>query len=70
VPSSDTAILHDQVGFYNSQLMKESIRCIEGMITSHVNHFSLYGHSRIDNVESMQKLWSKILVELSKLKSH
>jgi hypothetical protein len=28
VPSSDTTTLHDQVGFYNSQLMKESIRCI------------------------------------------
>lgn len=37
------------------------------MIASHVNHFSTYGHSRIDNVEEMQKLWSKILVELSKL---
>ena len=68
-PSSDTQTLREQVGFYNSQLMKESIRCMEGMITSHVNHFSVYGHSRIDNMDSMQTIWSQVLVELSKLKA-
>ena len=69
IPSSETKTLRDQVGFYNSQLMKESIRCVEGMISSHVNHFSMYGHSRIDNMDSMQKIWSQVLVELSKLKA-
>jgi ssRNA-specific RNase YbeY (16S rRNA maturation enzyme) len=37
------------------------------MIQSHINHFSGYGHTRIDNVDKMQKIWSNILVELSKL---
>lgn len=69
IPSTNTQTLKDQVGFYNSQLMKESIRCVEGMIISHVNHFSMYGHSRIDNMDSMQKIWSQVLVELSKLKA-
>lgn len=37
------------------------------MITSHVNHFSTYGHTRIDNVDGMQQIWSQVLVELSRL---
>ena len=67
IPSSHTETLKEQVGFYNSQLMKESIRTIERMISSHVNHFSLYGHTRIDNVDTMQKIWSEVMVELSRL---
>ena len=27
----------------------------------------MYGHSRIDNVDNMQNIWSTVLVELSKL---
>ena len=69
IPSNQTETLKEQVGFYNSQLMKESVRTVERMISSHVNHFSLYGHSRIDNVDTMQKIWSEIMVELSKLHS-
>lgn len=37
------------------------------MIESHINHFSGYGHTRIDNVDKMQMIWSNMLVELSKL---
>lgn len=66
-PSSNYETLNNQVGYYNNQLLQQSIRCIEVMIESHVNHFSGYGHSRIDNVDNMQKIWSNILVELSRL---
>jgi len=31
-PSSNYDILNSQVGYYNNQLLQESIRCIEGMI--------------------------------------
>ena len=55
------------MGYYNNQLLRESIRCVEGMIESHINHFSGYGHSRIDNVDKTQKFWANQLVELSKL---
>ena len=37
------------------------------MIESHINHFSGYGHTRIDNVDKMKMIWSNMLVELSKL---
>ena len=37
------------------------------MIKSYIHHFSNYGDSRIDNVDSMQQIWSKIMVDLSKL---
>jgi hypothetical protein len=66
-PSTNYETLYNQVGYYNNQLLQESIRCIEGMIESHINHFSGYGHSRIDNVDELQKIWSNQLVELSKL---
>jgi hypothetical protein len=66
-PSSNYETLRNQVGYYNNQLLRESVRCIDVMIQSHINHFSGYGHTRIDNVDKMQKIWSNILVELSKL---
>ncbi len=67
IPSSNYETLNNQVGYYNKQLLQESVRCVEGMIESHINHFSGYGHSRIDNVDKMQNIWSNILVELSRL---
>lgn len=66
-PSANYETLNNQVGFYNNQLLRESVRCVEGIIESHINHFSGYGHSRIDNVDNMQKTWSNTLVEFSKL---
>ena len=61
-PSGNYETLNNQVGYYNNQLLRESVRCIEGMIESHVNHFAGYGHSRIDTVDKMQKIWSNQLV--------
>jgi|LakMenE01Jun11ns_1017448.scaffolds.fasta_scaffold7252484_1 hypothetical protein len=61
-PSSVYDILYSQVGYYNNQLLRESVRCIDVMIASHIDHFSGYGHTRIDNVDKMQKTWSNILV--------
>lgn len=61
-PSSNYETLSIQVGYYNNQLLRESIRCIEVMVESNINHFSGYGHSRIDSVDKMQKTWSHILV--------
>lgn len=67
IPSSNYEKLYKQVGFYNSQLLNEMIRCVEVMIESQIDHFSGYGISRIDSVDKLQKTWSEIMVELSKL---
>ena len=61
-PSSTYDTLYSQVGYYNNQLLRESVRCIDVMIASHIDHFSGYGHTRIDNVDKMQKTWLNILV--------
>ncbi len=37
------------------------------MIESQIDHFSGYGISRIDSVDKLQKTWSEIMVDLSKL---
>ncbi len=47
--------------------MLESIRNTKVVINSHINHFSGYGHQRVDNIDQMQRDWSSIIVEMSKL---
>ena len=66
-PSSNFKVFKNQYGYYNEQMVKESMMFCDREVVSYTEHFTRYANEQLGNLEEMQEYWSNVIVSLSRL---
>ena len=60
-------MLKNQYGYFNHQLLVQSLRLIDREVCSYSEHFTKYANEELSSIDEMQSYWSNVMVSLSRL---